>query len=192
MVLPADTDELEKLLQSTIDLDKFLAFVSYGAVRDDRAGRRRRRASTSRTRTCERTTAPIQVETLVHELAHAAGAPLAGPFVSNWVHEGVADWIATGRSTRERSRRVGRRLPRDFEFSTGCQSEIIQAYRESRSATSYLSSRQGLGAPTALFRESGSVRVAPGNADHQIDAALRRATGGALGLADLQAGWARR
>jgi hypothetical protein len=194
MVLPADTDELEKLLQSTIDLDKFLAFVSYGSVRDTDAGwdatAPRIYIQDENLRSYSRA---YQVETLVHELAHAAGAPLAGPFVPSWVHEGVADWIATGRSTRERkpdgSDGV---LPRDFEFSTGSQTSIIRAYRESRSATSYLSARRGLGAPTALFREVGSVRVAAGSTDFQVDAGLRRATGGAMGLGDLQSGWAAR
>ena len=190
LVLPADTTELEKLLQSTIDLDKFLAFVAYGAVRDDGW----------------ETTAPriyiqdenladygrdYQLETLVHELVHAAGAPLAGPFVSAWVHEGLADWVATGRSTKERKPNASDgRLPRDFEFSTGKQDNIIESYRESRSATSFLSARAGVRAPSALFRELGSVKVAPGSIDHQIDAALRRT--GDLGLADLQAGWAKR
>ena len=190
MILPADTDELERLLQSTIDLDKFLAFVSYGSVRDEAW-----EATAPRIYIQDQNLAKydrsFQVETLVHELAHAAGAPLAGPFVSNWVHEGVADWIATGRSTRERkpSGSDGR-LPRDFEFSTGSQSNILEAYKESRSAVSYLASRSGPGAPTALFRELGAVRVAPGSTDHHIDAALRRTAG--LGLADLEGGWARR
>jgi hypothetical protein len=190
MILPADTDELELLLQSTIDLDKFLAFVSYGSVRDDGWD-----ATAPRIYIQDRNLAKydraFQVETLVHELAHAAGAPLAGPFVSSWVHEGVADWIATGRSTRERKPSGSDGvLPRDHEFSTGSQTNILLAYKESRSAVSYLASRAGVGAPTKLFRELGSVRVAPGNVDHQIDAALRRSSG--LGLADVQGGWARR
>ena len=190
MILPADTDELERLLQSTIDLDKFLAFVSYGSVRDEgwEATAPRIYIQDQNLSKYDR---PFQVETLVHELAHAAGAPLAGPFVSNWVHEGVADWIATGRSTRERkpSGSDGR-LPRDFEFSTGSQPDILESYKESRSAVSYLASRSGAGAPTAFFRELGSVRVAPGSTDHQVDAALRRAAG--LGLGDLEGGWGRR
>ncbi|MDQ3107809.1 MAG: hypothetical protein M3Q68_08405 [Actinomycetota bacterium] len=190
LILPADTDELELLLQSTIDLDKFLAFVSYGAVRDDGwvATAPRIYLQDENLGGYER---PFQVETLVHELVHAAGAPLAGPFVPVWVHEGVADWVATGRSTRERkpSGSDGR-LPRDHEFSTGAQSNIIDAYRESRSATSFLAARAGTGAPTSLFRELGSARVAPGNLDHQADAALRRAAG--LGFGDLEAGWSKR
>jgi hypothetical protein len=190
MILPADTDELELLLQSTIDLDKFLAFVSYGSVRDEGWD-----ATAPRIYIQDQNLAKydrgFQVETLVHELAHAAGAPLAGPFVSNWVHEGVADWIATGRSTKERKPTGSDgRLPRDFEFSTGSQSHILEAYKESRSAVSFLASKKGVAAPTAFFRELGSVRVAPGSTDHQIDAALQRAAG--TGLSDVEGGWARR
>jgi hypothetical protein len=192
MVLPAGTDELEQLLQSTIDLDKFLAFVSYGSVRDDgwEATAPRIYIQDENLKAYDR---PYQVETLVHELTHAASAPLAGPFVPNWVHEGVADWVATGRSTKERKPTGSDGvLPRDFEFSTGSQASIIRAYRESRSSISYLSARRGIGAPSALFRELGGPRVAPGSSDFQTDAALRRATGGAMGLPDLQSGWAAR
>jgi hypothetical protein len=192
MVLPADTDELEKLLQSTIDLDKFLAFVSYGAVRDEGwvATAPRSYIQDENLRAYDRR---YQVETLVHELAHAAGAPLAGPFTSAWVHEGLADWIATGRSTKERKPNGSDgRLPRDYEFSTGAQSKIIESYRESRSATSYLAARGGVGAPTAFFREVGSVKVGAGSPDVQQDAALRRAVRPDFGLADLEGGWAKR
>lgn len=190
LILPASTDELEKLLQSTLDLDKFVAFVAYGAVRD--AG--------------WEVTAPriyiqdanlsrygraYQVETLVHELVHAAGAPVAGPHIPAWVHEGVADWIATGRPVRERKPKGGDgRLPRDFEFTTGPQPGILRAYRESRSAISFLAARSGTAAPTALFRAAGEPKVVPGNVDFQVDAALRRTAG--LGLGDLETGWAAR
>lgn len=192
LILPADTDELERLLQSTIDLDKFLAFVSYGSVRDDSWV-----ATAPRIYIQDENLATYgragQVETLVHELSHAAAAPLAGPFTPAWVHEGLADWVATGRSTKERkpSGSDGK-LPRDYEFSTGAQPEILEAYRESRSATSYLAARAGVGAPTALFRELGSVKVGAGTPDRQLDDALRRTTSGALGLGDLEAGWAKR
>jgi hypothetical protein len=192
LILPAGTDELEQLLQSTIDLDKFLAFVQYGSVRDETWV-----ATAPRIYIQDENLGKYarsgQVETLVHELAHAAGAPLAGPFTPSWVHEGLADWIATGRSTKERKPTGSDgRLPRDYEFSTGSQAKIIEAYGESRSATSYLASRAGLRAPTALFREVGSVKLGPGDPDHQLDEALRRTTAGALGLSDLEGGWANR
>lgn len=192
LILPADTGELERLLQSTIDLDKFLAFVAYGADRDQGWTATAPRIYIQDAN-LSKYGRDFQLETLVHELAHAAGAPLAGPFVSAWVHEGVADWVATGRPMRERkpSGSDGA-LPRDFEFSTGSQSAIIETYRESRSATSFLAARAGRGAPTALFREVGAVRVAPGNADHHIDAALRRIVAPDFGLGELTAGWAAR
>ncbi|HVM09903.1 MAG TPA: hypothetical protein VM345_15655 [Acidimicrobiales bacterium] len=190
IVLPRNVEELETLLQSTIDLDKFVAFVSYGAVRDE--------GWTS--------TAPrmfiqddnlgsygrgFQVETLVHELVHAAGAPLAGPFLAAWVHEGVADWVATGRSTGERKPSGSDGvLPRDYEFSTGSQADIIRAYRESRSAVSFLASRHGMGAPTSFFVAGGEPKVAPGSVDHRLDAALRAAA--KVSVTDLQKGWAAR
>lgn len=188
LILPADTDELEKLLQSTLDLDKFVAFVSYGVVRDQGWEATAPRIYIQDNNLGEYAR-DYQLETLVHELSHAAGAPLAGPFVSAWVHEGVADWIASGRPVRER-RPAGSDgvLPRDHEFTTGVQANILESYRESRSVTSFLAARAGPGAPTALFRELGAVRAAPGNADHHIDAALRRSAG--LGLADLQGAWA--
>lgn len=188
LILPADTDELEELLQSTLDLDKFVAFVSYGVMRDDgwEATAPRIYIQDKRLGAYGR---DFQVETLVHELSHAAGAPLAGPFISNWVHEGVADWIASGRPVKERKPAGSDGvLPRDYEFTTGDQAGILEAYRESRSVTSFLAGRAGAGTPTAFFRQLGSVRVAPGNADHHIDAALRRSAG--VGLDELQGAWA--
>lgn len=190
IILPADTDELEVLLQSTIDLDKFVAFVSYGALRDggyfttaprmyiqddNLAGYQR----------------PFQLETLVHELVHAATAPLTGPAIPAWVQEGVADWIATGRSTTERKPPAGDgSLPRDHEFSTGSQSAIVRAYRESRSATATLADRRELGAPTAFFAELGADVASAGSVDRRVDLALRRSSG--LGLDELEEAWAGR
>ncbi|HEX7168967.1 MAG TPA: hypothetical protein VF230_18460 [Acidimicrobiales bacterium] len=190
IVLPADVDELEQLLQSTIDLDKFVAFVSYGAVRD----------------TGWQATAPrmyiqdqnlsaygrdFQVETIVHELAHAAGAPVAGPLVPAWLHEGVADWLATGRRTNEgRPRGSDGVLPRDYEFTTGSQEGIIRSYAESRSVISYLAGKAGTGAPTSLFAAVGEAKVAPGSVDRRVDDALRALAG--FGLPDLQRDWSRR
>lgn len=188
LVLPGSIEELAGILQSTIDLTKFVAFVSYGSLRD--AG--------------YETTAPrvyiqdqnlgkhserFQVETLVHELAHAAMAVGAGPFVPAWVHEGVADWVATGQSLTERDRGGDRRMPRDFEFSTGSQASIIRSYTSSRQTMSTLASAKGKGAPTSLFADLGAVRVATGSVDYQVDAALRRSAG--LSITDLEALWHR-
>lgn len=190
LVLPGSVDELEVLLQSTIDLDKFVAFVSYGTDRDEAWA-----ATAPRVYIQDRNLSAYgreyQVETLVHELAHAAGAALSGPFVPAWVHEGVADWLATGRRTDERKPRGSDGvLPRDHEFVSGPQAAIVRSYAESRSAVSWLAATKGAGAPSALFAALGGPKSAPGNVDHHVDQALRSTAG--IGLADLQAGWASR
>lgn len=190
IVLPESVEELEDLLQSTIDLDKFVAFVSYGTVRDESWSPTAPRMYIQ-DRNLSAYGRPFQVETLVHELVHAASAPHAGPFLAAWVHEGVADWIATGRNTAERKPSGSDGvLPRDYEFSTGSQESIIRAYRESRSVISYLAARQSLRAPTAFFVAAGQDRVASGSVDHRLDVALRSSA--ELSVTDLQRGWASR
>lgn len=190
IILPESVDELEDLLQSTIDLDKFVAFVSYGTLRDDSWTPTAPRMYIQ-DRNLSAYGRPFQVETLVHELVHAASAPHAGPFLAAWVHEGVADWVATGRSSAERKPSGSDGvLPRDYEFSTGSQEAIIRAYRESRSVISYLSARESPQAPSAFFVAAGRDKVAPGSVDHRLDAALRSSV--ELSVTDLQRGWASR
>ncbi|MEO7443595.1 MAG: hypothetical protein ABIW46_08700 [Acidimicrobiales bacterium] len=191
LVLPPSVEALERLLQSTVDLDKFVAFASYGLLEDE--GPDGYSASSPRIfvqdERLARTSPASQVETLVHELVHAAAAPLAGPFIPLWVHEGVADWAATGRpaAVAAPSGSDGR-LPRPYELTTGSAMSIQRSYKESRSAISFLAERSGPGAPSALFRELGKVRTEPGSVDHHLDAALRRVTG--LGLVEFEQAWA--
>ena len=190
LVVPGSVDELERLLESTVDLDKFVAFASYGSDRADgwEATAPRIVVQDSRLTRYDRAR---QVETLVHELVHVASAQLSGPFVPSWVHEGVADWAATGRPTGVRRPAGGDGLlPRDYEMSTGPSASIVRAYGESRAAMSLLAARRGNGAPTAFFRELGAARVAPGSADHHTDDALRRSAG--LTLGELERAWAAR
>lgn len=190
LVLPGSVDELERLLESTVDLDKFVAFAAYTAVRDEGYATTAPRIFIQDARLARYSPAE-QVATLVHELAHVASAPLTGPFVPGWVHEGVADWVATGRRAGERRPLGGDDLlPRDFELSTGPAVAIVRSYRESRAAMSLLAARRGAAAPTALFRALGDVRVAPGSVDRHLDGALRRAAG--VTLAELQEAWAAR
>ena len=187
LVLPGSIDELEEILQSTIDLDKFVAFVAYSPLREGGYEVTAPRIYIQ-DRNLSRYNRSFQVETLVHELVHAASVPIAGPHIPVWVHEGLADWVATGRAVNERkpSGSDGR-LPRDHEFSIGSQESIIRAYAESRSAVSKLAGSKGLGAPTALIRGAGEAKSAPGNTDHHVDAALRRAVG--FGFGDLETLW---
>ena len=81
-------------------------------------------------------------------------------------------------------------LPRDYEFTTGAQPGIVLQYDEARSAMSAAAARSGAGAPTAILATLGAVQIAPGNADYQLEQAVRSVTNS--GLSDLQAFWARR
>ena len=187
LVLPGSVDELEEMLQSTVDLDKFVAFVSYGAIRDDSY-----EASAPRIyindRNLSRYGRRTQVETLAHELSHAAAVPLAGPMIPIWVHEGVAELVARGAESAGRKPSGDSRLPRDHEFVSGSGASIVRAYAEARTAIATLSRVAGASAPSALVAELGRVRVAPGNADHHLDAALRRVA--RIGLPELERAWA--
>lgn len=190
LVLPGSVEELQRILQSTVDLDKFVAFVSYSLLDDDAHQVTAPRIFIQDDRLA-RYGRPFQVSTLVHELSHAAAAPLVGPFIPAWVHEGVAEWVSTGRPVDQRKPGGGdAKLPRDFEFSTGTVQSIARSYAESRAAISLLAAEKGLGAPSAFFRALGEARVEPGSTDFRVDAALRRVAG--VSLAELEERWARR
>jgi hypothetical protein len=189
LVLPSSMDELAAIIQSTVDLTKFVAFVSYGAVRD-----RGHESTAPRIYIQDRNLSTygrrFQTETLVHELNHAAMAGLSGPFIPAWVHEGVADWVATGQRLNERKPSSDHsHVPRDHSFSTGSQGSIVRSYVLSRSAVSWLAGAKGMAAPGTFIRALGEVRIAPGSVDYQVDAALRRSAG--MGVADLESIWAR-
>lgn len=188
IILPSSVDDLERLLQSTVDLDKFVAFASYRLREEEGFSGSAPRIHVQDDRLA-RYPAQTQTETLVHELLHVATAGLAGPFVPLWVHEGVADWAATGRggATGPPMGSDGR-LPLGHDLTTGPQAAISRSYRESRSAVALLAARSGQGAPFAFFEAIGKVRVAPGSDDHQVDAALRAVAG--QGLADFERAWA--
>lgn len=189
LVLPATTTELSAILQTTVDINKFVAFVSYGAVRDSGYEPTAPRVYIQ-DQNLAKYNHEFQLETLTHELTHAAVAPISGPFIPAWVHEGLADWIALGRSTTEK-RPAGSDpgMPRDFQFVTGDQAGIVKAYAEARSAMSVLAAAKGVDAPTAFMKELGGVHVAPGTTDYQTDAALQRSSG--LSVADLESLWAK-
>ncbi|MDQ1446029.1 MAG: hypothetical protein QOI20_2493 [Acidimicrobiaceae bacterium] len=191
LVLPGSIDELAAIIQSTVDLTKFVAFVSYGSNRDEGWTPTAPRIYIQ-DRNLSGYSDRFQTETLVHELDHAAVAPISGPFVPAWVHEGVAEWVASGNPVSKRSNRVSDRsdhshLPRDYSFTTGSQGSIVHLYSASKAAVSVLAGAKGTAAPAAFVKDLGQVRVAPGSVDYQVDAALRRSLG--LGLADLESLW---
>ena len=191
VILPGSTTELDTMLQSVIDLDKFVAFTTASAVRDGDGYAMTAPRIFAQDHNLGRYNHAGQVEILVHELAHAAAEPVSGPFIPSWVHEGVADWEARGKSTTERKPKGSDGvLPSDFEFTTGAQATIVLQYDEARSAMSAAAARYGPAAPTAILATLGTVKVGPGSADYQLDQAIRNVT--KAGTPDLQAVWAAR
>jgi hypothetical protein len=190
MVLAGSIEELAKLLQSTFDLTKFVAFVVYQPIRDDGFVTTAPRIYVQ-DRNLSRYGREFQLSTLTHELDHAAVAPFAGPTIPAWVHEGVADWVATGQSTGEgKPRGSDGLLPRDYQFTTGSGAEIVRSYAESRSAISYLAARFGTGAPSRFIKALGDLGPVAGSVDHNVDATLRRLFN--ISFADFETAWSRR
>ncbi|HEX2038822.1 MAG TPA: hypothetical protein VHF47_03705 [Acidimicrobiales bacterium] len=184
MIVPSSTDQLEEMLQSTVDLDKFVAFVSYGFVRDVDFVATAPRLFVQDA-TFSRNSRRYQVETLVHELVHVATAASTGPFTPAWLHEGLAEWLARGRTSTARAPAGGDgTAPRTHEFATGSQDDIVRAYAEARTLTAALARR---GSPVDVFRTLGEVRVAAGDEDHHVDRVLRRVVG--IGTLELESQW---
>ncbi|HEX2701241.1 MAG TPA: hypothetical protein VHM89_13660, partial [Acidimicrobiales bacterium] len=69
VVLPGSVDELERLLESTVDLDKFVAFAGYRVLPDEDFDASSPRVFIQESR-LGRYGREQQVETLVHELVH--------------------------------------------------------------------------------------------------------------------------
>lgn len=184
--LPASPEELTTIIQATVDVTKFVAFVSY-AFEPDSLGTSAPRLYVQ-DRNLSRYTEAGQTETLVHELVHAAGSQHTGPFHPAWVQEGAADWIAAGPSAAfPRGRGAGQRAPRDDQFGAGSQGQLIQAYRDSVSLIAELARLAGPTAPLKFFQQLGAEKVRPGGRAYVVDDSLMKI--GAPSLGDLEKSW---
>lgn len=188
VVVPDRADEVEEILQTTLDLDNFVAFVSYRIDRDDGYVATAERMFLNDERLSQRTR-EFQVDTLVHELAHAAAAGAVGPFIDSWVHEGYSEWIADGRpSGLPLPAGSDGAIPDRFEFRTGSRAEIVRSYDEATSAMAHLARLFGDDAPDRFFTSLGSRRIVAGTTEHHIDATLRAEFD--LTLEAFEASWA--
>ncbi|HEX9682295.1 MAG TPA: hypothetical protein VGA13_04390 [Acidimicrobiales bacterium] len=186
LILPGSVAELERILQSTFDLTSFVAFVAYDADRDDGDFATSAPRIYIQDQNLSRHPEAFQLETLVHELVHAASAEMAGPFSEAWVQEGLAEWITDGRPDGRPSPPAGSDgvMPDNFEFTTGAQGSILAAYGESKAAFAAIARAAGGPAPVDFFAAVGSRRAHPGTSDYNTGAALASVTG--LTLDDLR------
>jgi hypothetical protein len=185
--VPGSPAEIADLIQATVDVTKFVAFVAYGFDPDTL------QPTTPRMYVQDANLSvyppAAQTETLLHELTHAAGSDFASSFTPAWVHEGLAEWVATGTTNRfPRGASAGAHAPRDDEFGAGSQAQIVRAYRDARSLIAALSRIGGAQSPFAFFQALGAERVRVGSTPYVVDDSLRKV--GVADLATLERDWA--
>jgi hypothetical protein len=134
-----------------------------------------------------------QEDILTHELLHIATREYNGPAVSAWVDEGVAEWVSGDVDTFNLVQRVedgtfDQELPRDFEFITGTDADILTSYEESSAAARFAVERFGPGALAQFYRRLGRPRVAAGTSRYHVAAAMRAAWG--ISFAAFEERWA--
>jgi hypothetical protein len=191
LLAPSTTGELRRIIQATFDLDVFVAFAYSSldrAVDYDLTGHR----VIFNWPTFSRYSEEFQRSILAHELLHVATREYTGPMVPTFVEEGIADWVGgSGVSTLSARVDAGafdRRLPRDHEFITGSDEDILLSYDESLAAATYAEQRYGVDALARMYRLLGDVRLAVGTPMHHAHRAMRSAFG--TGLERFESGWA--
>jgi hypothetical protein len=179
MVVPARTNELEALLQPTIDVSKFVAFTTLSVDRTSGYSVVAPRIVAQEANLAQRSP-QRQTDILVHELAHVASVVESGPATPLWAHEGLAEWITGGRPASDDGELV---LPDLHRFRTGSSADIREVYNQAASTMEQLAARFGDSAPVDLFKSVGDAVRVPGTADYILDEALRDLTG--LGLVEV-------
>jgi len=196
VLVPATQGELRRMLQTSIDLDNFVAFA-YSTIDlqngiDFTGNRIILNPNAFDVQTDERV-----FTILSHELAHIATRDSSGVFVPTWVEEGFAEITAYDRDpsalsffdARVAAGEFDGRLPKAFEFNTGAGTEIYMSYQEAQSAISYFVGRWGLDGFEDFYVRLGRVGIAPGTSTYHVDRALRETVGVSLG--SFESAWAR-
>lgn len=171
VIVPASEPELRRLLDVGFDVNRFVAFATYGT---DRALRRTGVRVVVNPPVIAQPGRDVEV-VLAHELTHVATSYLAGPFVPAWVDEGIAQYVGYDGSPPVADRPSG--LPPDAAFTSGTAGAIDNAYRRAAGAVSYIVHRWGMGSFLRFYRRLGAVRIAPGTTRYHVAVALRRSIG---------------
>lgn len=196
IMVPSIVPELERILQTQFDLSSFVAFAA--ASEDRTAGW----ALTGfrvylHWPNFSRYDATFQQTILEHELTHIASFNRNSVYMPSFMDEGVAQYYGEnagyGQRPQERAAiRNGtfdRRLPPDWHFYAGTQSQIFLAYEKALSFSAYLGDRFGRTAAARLFTAiSKENPVAAGTSHYHVSRAFRSTFGASL--AELERAWA--
>jgi hypothetical protein len=157
------------MMHATIDLGKFVAFVSSAVNLDtgwEPAGPRLF-VHLSHLRNYN---VDGQLEILAHELLHAITRPLSGPHIPVWVEEGLANVGGGngGRPSRAGDGPLPNEFPPDEQFLTGPVGQIIIRYDQSQVAIQVLAEAFGRETLAKFYERLGSARIVAGTDAYHV------------------------
>jgi hypothetical protein len=196
VVAPTTTAELARMLQTTFDLDNFVAFAASSVDVERGFSYGGHRVLFNPESITNRSSTDV-LQILTHELVHVATRPASGPFVPVYIDEGVAEQVAHESSpdaleflgTVVSRGEFDRRLPTDVEFLTGSADDIYTSYQEAQSAVRFFVDRWGFDRLEDFYVRLGRPAVAAGTAGYHVDRALRATVG--VSAAEFERAWAR-
>jgi hypothetical protein len=193
LVVPPSGEALQRMIQATFDVDKFVAFA-YSTVDPRTLGYVGDRILVNPSVIAGRPRSEV-VQIMAHELLHVATRDVSGPFVPLFIDEGLAEVAGYGSTPGLRyfdaivaGGLFDRTLPEDFQFVSGDGNEIYLSYQEAQSAVRFFFDRWGRERFLRLYRLIGKARIAPGLATWHVERAMRKVTG--LGLRGFEKAWA--
>jgi hypothetical protein len=177
MIVPSTTEELGRIMHETVDLGKFVAFVSGGADKSRGwvpTGPRVFVHLSHLTRYQE----VSQVEILAHELIHAITRQVSGPKVPTWIEEGIANLGGGngGRPVRATDGPTPDEFPTEERFVTGSLSSIQIAYDQGQVAVEVLDAEFGREGLVKFYKTLGAKRVVPGTEEYWVRRAVDEST----------------
>ncbi len=193
LIVPPSDRALKRMLQATFDPGKFVAFA-YSTVEPETQRYTGHRIIVNPSVIAGRPRDDV-LRIMVHELLHIATRGAAGPFIPLFVDEGFAEIAASGDHPGSLafleavvgSGAFDRKLPRDYEFSTGSANDIFLSYQEAQSAISHFIDRWGLQRFTRFYRMLGGRRIAAGSPAWHVERTLRKTID--VGLRGFQESW---
>ena len=184
VLVPKSGAELQRMIQSTFDLNNFVAFA-YSTVdlADglDYTGHR----IIPNPKALEGRSNESVGQILAHEMLHIATRDHAGPFVPIFVDEGFADYAGNDAdpgalaffNSEVAAGLFSGAIPEDFEFTIGDGTDIYRSYQEAQSAVRFFVDRWGLDAFVRFYRKLGRLEIVTGTTRYHVDRALKQTAG---------------
>ena len=184
VLVPRSAAELQRMIQSTFDLDNFVAFA-YSTVDlaegVDYTGHR----IIPNPKALQGRSDDSVEQILAHEMLHIATRDHAGPFVPIFVDEGFADYAGNDAdpgalaffNSEVAAGLFSGAIPEDFEFTIGDGTDIYRSYQEAQSAVRFFVDRWGLDSFVRFYRMLGRLEIVTGTSRYHVDRALKRTAG---------------